>query len=162
LWWAARAYVEVGDDAMAAALGRELGAQLGPLRRVDAMLIEGEGRLARGEANAAIEQFEAAQQVIDTWIGRLDLARAYIAAGAFPQATAQLDVLKQRIGEGTSALIDEQPSAYLLRYVYYLEGRALAGVGSAHASEAYRHLLAIGRGDTRDPLALDARARLRP
>jgi len=45
--------------------------------------------------------------------------------------------------------------------VYYFQGRAREELGSADAAEAYRNYLKIRENSTDDPLAADARKRLR-
>jgi tetratricopeptide (TPR) repeat protein/tRNA A-37 threonylcarbamoyl transferase component Bud32 len=158
---AARAYVELGDGVQAGVFAQQLASQVGQLVRVESKLIEGELLVLHGKPGEAIDQLKAAQLGVDTWLGHFDLARAYLAAGAFAQASAEVEVVLRRLPEGASALIDEQPTAYLLPQAYFVQARALEGIGSPQAADAYRQLLAIQRAEPiRDPLAIEARSRL--
>jgi tetratricopeptide (TPR) repeat protein len=159
--WATRGYVELGDFAQARALEKLLASQVGQQQRMSALLIEGEILLATGNAQGAIDQLKAAQRILNTWLGHLDLARAYIAASAFPQASTEVDIVLAGLPEGSSALIDEQPTAYLLPQAYYYKARALEGLGSPEAARAYRRFLAVEHAEPAvDPLVLDAQKRL--
>ena len=64
-----------------------------------------------------------ANELLDTWIGRFDLGRAYLAAGAFPQADSEFDRCLKRSGEALSLFLDEEPTSGYLPPVYYYQGR---------------------------------------
>jgi serine/threonine-protein kinase len=161
VFWAARTYAQMRDDAAVSRLSEQLGAHVGELPRVEVLLVEGERQLEHGHPREAIASFNAAQQQVDTWLGRFDLARAYVAAAAFPQALAEAETALKRLPEGAAALIDEQPTAYLLPEAYYTKARALEGLGSSQASDAYRRMLALAHGQpSPDPLFQDAARRL--
>ena len=51
-----------------------------------------------------------ANSVLDTWVGHFDLGRAYLEAGALPQADSEFDRCIQRRGEALSLLVDEEPT----------------------------------------------------
>jgi len=50
-------------------VAKDLGARLDSERRAYAKLIEGEIQLKHGKAQAAIDLFQAARQLADTWVG---------------------------------------------------------------------------------------------
>jgi serine/threonine-protein kinase len=161
-FWAGRGYIEIGDEHTARTIHDQIAAQLGQQRKVDALILDAELLLAQRKPKDAIDRLEQARGVLDTWLGRLDLARAYIAAGAFAQASSEADVLIRRLGEGGAALVDEQPTGYLLPQPFYYRGRALEGLGDPAAADAYRQVLQRMSADPpRDPLAIDAKKRLK-
>ena len=59
----------------------------------------------------------------DTWIGRFDLGRASLEAGAFIQADSAFDDCLKERGESLSLFVDEEPTAAYLPAVYYYTGR---------------------------------------
>jgi hypothetical protein len=48
-------------------------------------LIEGEIALQSGNPQQAIKFITDANQILDTWLGRFDLGRAYLAANSTPK-----------------------------------------------------------------------------
>jgi len=90
----------------------------------------------------------------------LDLGRAYLDAGAFTEASSEFDACLNRRGEATSVFLDDIPSYHLLPAVYYYQGRARQGLGSAGAAESYQTFLDIKAKGAGDPLVGDARKRL--
>ena len=101
-----------------------------------------------------------ANTLLDTWIGHYDLGRAYLAAGAFPQADSEFDRTLKRSGEALSLFLDEEPTSGFLPPVHYYLGRAREGMGTAAYADAYRRYLAIRNQTDGDPLAADIRKRL--
>ena len=115
--------------------------------------------LARGKSAEAIRHFQAAKKIADTWAGRFALGRAYLAAGAFAEADAELEVCVKRRGEATAVFLEESPSYHVFPPVEYYLGRAKEGLKSAGAADAYKAFLAIKTGPG-DELVTDARKRL--
>ncbi len=155
---AAQVYLEAGQTAKAAALAAELDKRLEPVPRAYAKLIEGGLRLRQGQATAALPLFEEARKLADTWLGRFELGRAYLAAGAFPQADSEFDLCLKRRGEATDVFLDEVQTYRYLPAAYYYLGRAREGLKSPGAADSYRAFLALKAGE--DPLVADARRRL--
>ena len=156
----ARALLLSGQEAKALEIARELGKRLEPEVRSYAKLLEGEAQLARGKTQAAIDLFQEATQLSDMWIGRLDLGRAYLEAGAFTEASSAFDACEKRKGEATSVFLDAMPSFRFFPEVYYYRARAQEGMKSAAAGESYKTFLAIKtKADPSDPLVEDARRR---
>jgi len=114
----------------------------------------------RWKPREALNAFQEAQKFSDTWLGRLDLGRAYLDAGAFTEASSEFDVCLNRRGEATSVFLDDIPSYHLLPNVYYYQGRAREGLHSSGAAESYKTFLDIKANGAGDPLVADARKRL--
>jgi tetratricopeptide (TPR) repeat protein/tRNA A-37 threonylcarbamoyl transferase component Bud32 len=132
---AARVFVEAGDvkraQTIAVALGKELQAE----PQAYAKVIEGQIALRMDDPRTAVTALTAANQLLDTWLGRLELGRAYLAANAFTQADSEFDRCINRRGE---LFLDEEPMFGLLPQVYYLRGMARQGLKSAGFAVSYR------------------------
>jgi serine/threonine protein kinase/tetratricopeptide (TPR) repeat protein len=157
---AARVYLEAGRPQQALALAKELEASLETDGRAYAKLIEGERDLGHNQARNALQSFEDAKKIADTWMGRVDLARAYIELSKFAEADAELETCLKRRGESTALFLDESPTYYLFPPVYYYLGRAQEGLKSPAAAESYKTLLSFKASADKDPLVVDARRRV--
>jgi tetratricopeptide (TPR) repeat protein len=125
-----------------------------------AKMIGGEMSMARGDARNAIGLFQEAEQILDTWLGRLLLGRAYLEAGAFTEAYSEFELCLKRKGESASVFLNDLPSFRFFPPVYYYLGRAQEGLGSDAARGSYREFLRIKeKTDAGDPLVGDARSR---
>src|SRR5437660_5955923 len=133
--------------------------RLEPDARAYAKLIQGELELKRGKAREAVALFIESQKIADTWLGRFDLGRAYLEAGAFAEADSELEACLKRRGEATAAFLDEQPTYRLFPPLYYYIGRAQEGLKSPAANESYKTFLTLRQNADRDPLVTDARRR---
>jgi hypothetical protein len=102
----------------------------------------------------------AANDLLDTWIGRFELGRTYLEAGAFTEADAEFDRCLKRRGEAIELFDDNVPTYEYFPPVYYYEGRAREGMKSAGFAEFYRSYLGIRGQSSDDPLAVDIRRRL--
>jgi tetratricopeptide (TPR) repeat protein len=122
-------------------------------------LIEAAALMKRGKAPEAIQLLEEARKLTDSWLGRLLLGRAYLEAGAFAEAHAELDHCLKRRGEATEMFLDDLPTYHFVPPVYYYMGRAQEGLRSAGAKESYRTYLTIKQKADVDPLVEDARRR---
>jgi tetratricopeptide (TPR) repeat protein/tRNA A-37 threonylcarbamoyl transferase component Bud32 len=160
LFEAARVYLETDREDEALALAAQLAERLAPEPQAYATLIEGEIALVSGEPRRAVTLFREAQEILDTWIGRVDLGRAYLESGAYPEAHAELEAALGRRGEAASVFLDDVPSYHYLPPVHYYLGRTLEGLGSPAAVEFYRAFLEIKVNGEGDPLVGDARRRL--
>lgn len=157
---AGRMYAETGALTKAETIAAQLTDQLQLEPQAYGALLHGIILIHRDQARDAIRVLTDANQLLDTWIGHLDLGRAYLAAGAFPQADSEFDRCLKRSGEALSLFLDEEPSSAYLPQVHYFMGRAREGMGTAAYAESYRRYLAV-RGEARgDLLAADARKRL--
>ena len=157
---AGRVLAVSGQQAAASAIAARLGGRVEPEIAVYAHVLEGEVALARGAGREAVVQFVEAQKIIDSWLGRYGLARAYVAAGAFPEADSEVDRCMQRRGEATAVLLDDVPTYHLLPPIHYYEGRVQEALNSTSAADAYRSFVAIKAGGDEQGLVADARRRL--
>jgi len=156
---AARALVEAGSEAAAREAAATLAKRLDRVPQGLAKLIEGEIALKKGQIQEAIRLMQDARKLVDSWIGRFDLGRAYLAADAFTEADAEFDACIRRRGEATSLSLDLQPTYSFVPTAYYLAGRAQAGIGSPTAAELFKAFLAMRTKSTDDLMVIDARKR---
>ena len=161
LYLAAHAYLEGGHEAKALRLASEMGGRLQRPPQAYARLIEGEAQRGRGRPREAIALFEEARKQSDTWLGRFNVGRAYLEAGAFAEAYPELEACLKRKGEAAAVFLDDVPSLRFLPQVYYYLGRAQEGLKSPRATESFKTFLTMKeKGDGSDPLVADARRRL--
>ncbi len=160
LYRAAQVYIAAGQDAKALQIVAPLAQRLETEPQVYAKLIAGEAQLKKGNARDALNSFQDAQKLADTWLGHFDLGRAYLDAGAFTEASSEFDICLKRRGEATSVFLDDIPSYHILPAVYYYQGRAREGLNSPGAAESYKSFLAIKEKGAGDPLVADAQRRL--
>ena len=157
---AARVYLGAGRPQQALTLAAELRKSLETDGQAYANLVEGERELQRDQPRRALQFFEDAKKLADTWMGRFDLARAYIELNAFPEAYSELENCLKRRGEATALFLDEFPTYHFFPPVYYYLGRAQEGMKSPAAADSYKAFLAMKQGTDSDPLISDARHRL--
>ncbi len=140
---AGRIYVEAGQYGAVPALISQLSSRLDPDSQAYGKLLEGEMALKRGDAKRAIALFLEGQKQADTWMGRVDLGRAYIEADAFTEADSELEKCLKRRGEASAVYLDDVPTFRALPPVYYYLGRAQEGLKSPAAAENYKAFLSI-------------------
>ena len=160
LYPAARVYIETAEWSKVAGIVEKLSSQFGPEPRAMAKLIEGEVLLKAGKFREAVETFQSAQKLADSWLGRFALGRGYLAAGIFPDADSEFDVCLKRRGEATSIYLDDDPTMRYFPVVYYYQGLARAGLKSAGANESFKTFLSLQRNAEGNPLVNDAKRRL--
>lgn len=142
--FAGRVPILAGKPERGDALGAQLDQKLDPLSQICAKLLAGEADLKRGKACAAIDNFNAGQKILDTWLGRDALGRAYLSAGAFPDAQTEFDVCLTRKGEATTVLVDDIPTYRLFANTRCYMARAQEGQGSTAAASSYKASTATG------------------
>jgi len=162
LFWASRVFISLGEESKALSLAKQLANQFQADPQAYAKLIAGEAMLKRGKTRDAIESFQQAQKLADTWLGRFDLGLAYLEAGAFTEADSEFELCVKRRGEAASAFLDEEPTFRLFPLVYYYYGRTQEGLKSGAAPESYKTFVSIREKGDADPLLSDARRRLAP
>ena len=156
---AARTFLEAGQQAKAMAIAADLANHLEAEPQAYAKLLQGEAVMEKNPREA-ITLFQEAGKLVDTWLGHLDLAQAYLAAGAFTEASSELDNCRNRIGEATAVFLDDIPSFHYFPPVYYFVGRVQEGNQSPAAAESFRQFLAIkAHADPGDRMVEDARKR---
>jgi serine/threonine protein kinase/tetratricopeptide (TPR) repeat protein len=157
---AARTFVEAGELARARTLAVSLSSEIQKSPHVYAKLILGEAALKEHDANQAIQLFIEAKDRSDTWLGRFDLGRAYLEAGAFTEADSEFERCIQRRGEVLELFMDDVPTYSYLPVVYYYQGRDREGLKSPGFDKFYRTYLSIRGQSTEDPLLADIHRRL--
>ena len=126
-----------------------------------ARLVRAELSLLADQPRAALDQAKQAQQLADTWLGRIVLARSYLALGAFAEATSELDVAAKRQGEAMALMLDEQPTSRYFPQMFVYRALAQEGLKSPAAKDSFAAFLAIKKdGDETGGLVAEARKRL--
>ena len=154
----ARVLAEAGEASKALALANGLRSELSPEAQADAKLIEGEVALKQNEAREAIPLFTEGNKVLDTWMGRFDLGRAYLEAGLYVEADSEFDQCVIRRGEALE--LDDGPTYGYSPAVYYYLGRTEEGMHSSGAANSYWKFLSIQEKGDGGPLFQDAKRRL--
>ena len=156
---AAQTFVAVGETAQAQDLAAGLSSELQIEPQAYAKLIEGEAALKNTDGRQAVKLFTEANSLLDTWMGRFDLGRAYLETGAFTEADSEFDRCLKRRGETLALFLDEVPTDGYLPPVYYYQGRAREGMKSTGFAESYRKYLSIRGKAGEDPLLAEIRRR---
>jgi len=156
---AGRTFIEAGEIARARPLIAALAAELQTEPQVYAKMLEGKIALAAGDAREAIRLMVEANKALDTWIGDFELGRAYLAAGALPQADSQFDRCLKRKGESLALFLDEEPTFGYFPTVYYFQGRVREQMKIDGFAESYGQYIAARNGSTEDPLLREIRSR---
>ena len=123
-------------------------------------IIEGMIALKRKDAKEAIKQITAANNLLDTWIGRFELGRAYLEAGAFTEADSEFDQCVKRRGEAIELFMDNVPTYAYFPPVYYYQGRVREGMKSEGFADFYKTYLSIRGQSSEDPLVPEIRRRI--
>jgi tetratricopeptide (TPR) repeat protein len=139
-----------------------LAGEVQPEPRSYAKIIEGELAIQQGNPTAAIPLLTdaIASNLLDTWIGRFELGKAYLAAGQFTEAQSEFDRCLERRGEAMALFLDESPTYGFSPPLHYYMGRTLEGMKSSGAAEHFRTYLSIREKAGEDPLIAEARKRV--
>jgi serine/threonine protein kinase/tetratricopeptide (TPR) repeat protein len=157
---AARTLLEAGETAKARKLADGLAAEVQPETQAYAKIIRGDLALQRGDKNEAVNMFTGANQLVDTWLGRLELGRAYLEAGMFVEADSEFDRCMKRRGEALEIFQDSNPTFAYFPPLYYYQGRVRQSLKSPGFAEPYRAYLSIRGRASEDPLAVNIHRRL--
>jgi serine/threonine protein kinase/tetratricopeptide (TPR) repeat protein len=157
---AARIYAALGEEAKARELASGLASELPIESQAYAKIIQGDIALMSKDAGAAVQRFTEANNLLDTWIGRFDLGRAYLETGAFTEADSEFDRCLKRRGEALALFLDEVPTYGYFPLVYYYQGRVREGLKSQGFAESYKKYLSIRGAAGEDPLLADVHRRL--
>ncbi|MFZ2054565.1 MAG: protein kinase [Candidatus Aminicenantales bacterium] len=157
-----RVYLDAGQEDKARNMASELGKKVQDVHQAYAKLLGGYLLLKRGDAANALKLFDEAQGLVDTWLGRFALGRAYLEAGAFTEAYSEFEKCEKRKGEAMAVFLNDLPTFRCLDTLDYYVGRALQGQGkNAAAKESYQKFLDIkAKADQGQALVEDARSRL--
>ena len=157
---AGQVFVDAGEKQKAEKIISSLAAELKVEPQAYGKILEGNAALKRGDARAAINAMTAANNLLDTWIGRLSLGRAYVEAGMFVEADSELDRCMKRKGEALELFMDNVPTFGYFPPVFYYEGRVHQELKSASYADWYHSYMAIREKAGEDPLLSDVRHRL--
>lgn len=157
---AAQTFVEAGEIARAQKLAASLGSELQAEPQAYGKLIEGEAALQEKEPRNAIEALTEANKLLDTWIGRFELGRAYLEAGLFVEADSEFDRCMKRRGEALEIFMDNVPTIAYFPSLYYYQGLVREGLKSPGFADSYRTYLGIRGKAGEDPLLPEIRKRL--
>ena len=157
---AAQIYVEAGELIKAQKLASSLASELKTEPQVHGSIIEAKIALKRGDKRAGINKLIEANKLLDTWIGHLELGRAYLDAGLFVEADSEFDRCIRRRGEAMELFQDNVPTYAVFPPVYYYQGRVREGLKSPGYVESYRNYLAIRGQSSEDPLVAEVRRRI--
>lgn len=159
LFSAAEIYVQAGENDKARNIASELSKKVQPAFRAYAKMIGGELSMERADFPGAIQLFQEAQSIVDSWIGRFLLGKAYLEAEYFSEADSEFEQCLKRRGEATSVFFNDLPTYRYLAPVYYYLGRAKEGLKSPAASDSYEAFLIIKEKGEEDWMVKDARLR---
>ena len=115
---AARLMLAANRHAEAAALARELHADPTGYAPAYARMVDSEIALRSGEAGRAIDGLQSLITTHDLWLAHYLLGSAYVEAGRYADAIAELEAAEMRRGEAATVFFDQVPT---LRYVRMLE-----------------------------------------
>ena len=157
---AARIFVAVGERDKALEIAKDLDSQATTEPRSYAKIIEGDADLESGNPGQALTDLGAARDLMDTWIVRFDLGRAYLQANLFAEADSEFERCVQRRGEAVELFVDDVPTYGYFPMVYYYQGRVRQGLKNPSATESYQKYLSIRAQAKEDPLLADIHQRL--
>ncbi len=157
---AASTYADAGELAKAQKLATSLSSSLTSESQAYGKIVAGLIALKKKDTNEAIRQMTAANNLMDTWIGRFDLGRAYLEAGAFTEADSEFDQCAKRRGEAIELFMDNVPTYAYFPPVYYYQGRVREGMKSEGFEDFYKTYLSIRGKSVDDPLVPEVRRRI--
>ncbi len=157
---AARTYIEAGDLSKAQKLAAILSAQQSSEPQAYGKIVAGMIAAKRKDPKEAVTQILAANTLLDTWIGRFELGRAYLDAGALKEAASEFDACVKRRGEAIELFMDNVPTYSYFPAVYYYQGRVSEGLKTDGYAASYRSYLSIRGRSSDDPLVPLLRSRI--
>ena len=156
---AGRVFALAGEAEKAREQASTLASELYAEPQAYAKIIEGNVFLENGDPRQAIKTLTEANQLLDTWIGRFDLGRAYLAAESYLDADAEFDRCIRRRGEAMALFLDEAPTYGYFPPVYYYQGRVREMLKISGFADSYRAYLAIRGQADEDLLLADVKRR---
>jgi eukaryotic-like serine/threonine-protein kinase len=157
---AAMTYIDAGDLAKAQKLATSLSSELLSEPQAYGKIIEGMIAMKRKDSKEAVMQITAANNLLDTWIGRFELGRAYLEAGEFTEADSEFDQCVKRRGEAMELFMDNVPTYSYLPPVYYFQGRVREGMHSEGFADFYKTYLSTRGQSSDDPLVPEIHHRI--
>jgi tetratricopeptide (TPR) repeat protein len=158
---AARVLIQAGDDAGAREIASALDNSLQTQSRSYSRLIAGEMDILHKRLPQAVEELQQGQKLHDSWISHFLLGRAYIDAAHYPEALAEFETCKKRLGETADLMFADTATLHYLPQLYYWLARAQEGAGLKSAAlENYQQFLKLRNdSDPGDPLVEEGRKR---
>jgi hypothetical protein len=154
---AGRALLESGDTAKAQKVAASLASDQQLESQTYGKILDAMLDLRRGEKNAAIEKLTEANRQLDTWLGRFELGRAYLASGLFVEADSEFDRCIKRKGEAIELFMDNVPTIGYFPAVYYYQARARQEMKSPGFSDSFNTYLSLRGQAGEDPLLPEIR-----
>jgi tetratricopeptide (TPR) repeat protein len=151
-------FLGAGDDRKARAIAEDLEKRLGIDARMYALVLNGAIATRKKNHVEAVAKMKAATLLVDAWPARYGLGRAYLEAGAYPQAQQELEAAVMRRGEATDVFLQIVPTYRFFGQAQYHLGRAQEALKSPMAVETFKAFLSAKRG-SEDPLVADAKKR---
>jgi eukaryotic-like serine/threonine-protein kinase len=163
LFPAARVLIAAGQSEKAKSIAATLESGIQSQRRSYGRLLMGAVALQQKRYADAIDAMRAGLKLHDSWIAHEMLGEAYISAGHFAEALAEWERCLKRRGEATDVFFADTSTLRYLPPAYYWLGRTQEALGVAgEARSNYEQFLKLrAAADTPDPLAADARRRLK-
>jgi serine/threonine protein kinase/tetratricopeptide (TPR) repeat protein len=157
---AGRTFIEAGNIRKARPIADNLAKELQAEPQAYAKILEGLMALKAGDGRKAVTVILEANKQFDTWIGHLELGRAYLEVDQSLQADSEFDTCLKRRGEALSLFLDEEPTLAFFPIAHYYQGLGRQKLGTQGFRESFRQYLALRGTSTDDPLLSDVRSRL--
>src|SRR6185437_16509893 len=107
-------YIAAGDMSKAGKLATQLSGKIEPEPQIYGQLLEGSMALKHNQIKEAIQAFESAQKISNTWLGHYYLGKAYLQNGSFTEADSEFELCLKRRGEASAVFLDDVPTFRLL------------------------------------------------
>ncbi|MDH4125388.1 MAG: hypothetical protein OEV69_07095 [Gammaproteobacteria bacterium] len=111
--------LELGDAEFAASIADRLGQELQPNARSFGQVIRGAIASAAGRHADAIDALRSGVTLMDSWLLRFYLGRAYFEAGRYVEAVDEFELCLARRGEATALFLDDDEPTW--RYMAPLQ-----------------------------------------
>jgi tetratricopeptide (TPR) repeat protein len=131
---AAMLFVAAGDNESAGAIAERLSNQLQPQRRAYGAMLVALLELAAGNTVNAVDTLNAALELSDLWLIRLQLGKAYLQAGYAAEALAEFEAARSRRGEASAIFLDDVPTFRYLAELPYWTALAQLEIGMTDAA----------------------------
>jgi eukaryotic-like serine/threonine-protein kinase len=156
---AARVFIQAGDDAEARKIASALDNTLQTQSRSYSQLIAGEIDIQHHRLPQAVEELRQGQKLHDSWISHFLLGQAYLGAGHNPEALAEFETCKKRLGETADMMFADSATLRYLPPLYYWLARTQSAVGmTSVARESYQQFLKLRvEADPGDSLVEEAK-----
>jgi tetratricopeptide (TPR) repeat protein len=152
-------YINGNDLGRATKVVGQLASRIEPEPQLYGLLLQGDLALKKNQIKDAIDAFQKAQKISNTWLGHFYLGRAYLQNGSFTEADSEFELCLKRRGEASAVFLDDVPTFRLMPPVYYYLGRAQEGLKSPAAAESYQTFLKL-QPDANSELIADTQRRL--